>query len=141
MWTDHTLSVLDARRGCCDFQSIYEFFTLFLVCVAFSTILKDTGAVILGDNLASLNEALKLKSTVPRMNNIAREIAWRKIALRWQFLLEHLPAELNDEADRLSRLNAVPKRCFPSYRLQGARFVKPPAQNDRLWKARIKTGN
>ena len=97
--------------------------------------------MILGDNLASLNEALKLKSTVPRANNIAREIARRQIALRWQFLLEHLPAELNEETDRLSRLNAVPKRYFPSDRLQGARFIKPPAQDDRLWKARIKTGN
>ena len=69
------------------------------------------------------------------MNIIAREIAWRRIVKKWQYLLQHLPAEQNDEADALSRLKAVPRRTMPD--LGQAKFVKPPAQNDRLWRSRL----
>ena len=68
------------------------------------------------------------------MNAIAREMAWRRIVRQWQYSLTHLPAELNDEADALSRLEAEPRRDMPQ--LGAARFVAPPAQTDELWKAR-----
>ena len=136
-WSSHTLGVLRAEVGSCKFQTIFEFFTLFMVCLTFASSLENSGAVILGDNLASLNEALNLKSTVPIMNTVARELAWRKIAMKWQYKLEHLPAELNDEADCLSRLFAVPSKPLPQEELRGAHFVTPPAQNEHIWKARI----
>ena len=69
------------------------------------------------------------------MNAIARELAWRRIIRRWQYLLKHLPAEQNDEADALSRLEAVPRRDLPD--LGNAVFIKPPKQDDSLWKARL----
>ena len=69
------------------------------------------------------------------MNTIAREIAWRRIIKGWQYLLKHLPAELNDEADALSRLVAKPRRNMP--KLGNAKFVAPPKQDDRLWRAKL----
>ena len=69
------------------------------------------------------------------MNAIGREIAWRKVVRRWQYSLSHLPAEQNDEADALSRLEAEPKREMPQ--LGEARFTAPPEQDEQLWRARL----
>ena len=101
----------------------------------FSDVLSETGALIRGDNLGALSVALKLSSTTPAMNAIAREIAWRRIVRRWQYLLKHLPAEQNDEADALSRLEAVPRRSLPD--LGDAVFIAPPDQDSYLWRARL----
>ena len=69
------------------------------------------------------------------MNTIGREIAWRRVVRQWQYSLTHLPAEQNDEADALSRLEAEPKRDMPQ--LGEAVFVAPPKQDEALWKARL----
>ena len=137
LWNDHSLAILRAERGSCEGQTAFEFFTLFMCTVAFSEVLSESGARIRGDNLGALNVALDLTSTSPAMNTIAREIAWRRIVHRWQYYLKHLPAKLNDEADALSRLQAVPRRDFPTEALQAACFIEPPAQDDRLWRARL----
>ena len=108
-----------------------------MVAVTFGDVLEETGALIRGDNLGALSVALTLSSTSPAMNAIAREIAWRRIVHRWQYLLKHLPAELNDEADALSRLEAIPPREIPRMCLEHAKCVAPPAQTDDLWKARL----
>jgi hypothetical protein len=137
-WSPLTLSVLKCIVGDSDGQTSFDFFTLFLSAVTFSKVLETTGAIIKGDNLGALNVSLGLRSTSPKMNCIAREIAWRKIVLRWQYRLQHLPAELNEEADALSRLRAIPRKPFPKECLQGSAFVNPPAQDEELWKARLK---
>ena len=105
--------------------------------VTFDEILSTTGALIRGDNIGALNDALTLNSTAPGMNSIARELGWRRVVCRWQYKLSHLPAESNDEADALSRLKAVPRRHFPKEALGSAEFIKPPAQDDRLWRVRL----
>ena len=105
--------------------------------VAFDEVLSTTGALIRGGNIGALNDALTLRSTAAGMNSIAREIGWRRIVSRWQYKLSHLPVELNDEADALSRLKAVPRRRFPAEALGSAKFVKPPAQDDKLWRVRL----
>ena len=105
--------------------------------VTLDTVLASTGALIRGDNIGALNDALSLKSTAPGMNSIARKLGWRRIASKWQYLLRHLPAERNDEADALSRLSAVPPRPFPKAALGSAVYVKPPAQDDKLWRVRL----
>ena len=137
VWSEFSLEVIKAKRGDCRGQTAFEFFTLFLVAVTFDAVLTETGALIRGDNLGALNVALSLGSTAPAMNCIARELAWRRIVKGWQYKLKHLPAELNDEADALSRLKASPKRDFPTDALKGASFVKPPKQDWRLWRARL----
>ena len=90
----------------------------------------------MGDYLGALNDALSLNSTSTGMNSVAREIAWRRIVRRWQYSVKHPPAEFNDEADALSRLQAAPPRSFRS-ELAQAVFVEPPAQDATLWRARL----
>ena len=136
-WSSLTLQITKTVSGDCRGQTAFEFLTLFLVAVVFGSVLQTSGALIRGDNLSALNVALNLNSTSTAMNAIAREVAWRRIVLGWQYRLRHLPAEKNDEADALSRLHAVPSRAFPSKELQGAEYVMPPAQNVGLWKARL----
>lgn len=91
--------------------------------------IRKHGALIRGDNLGALNVALSLNFTGPAMNCIAHEFIWRRFAKGWQYKLKHLPAELNDEVDALSRLMAWPQREFPIAALQGATFVKPAKQD------------
>ena len=138
VWADHTLRVLKAQVGDHRHQTTFEFFTLFLVAVTFQKVLESTGATILGDNLAALNEALNTKSTKPLMNTISREIAWRRIVRGWQYSVRHLPAEMNDEADCLSRLQAPGdnRKDFPVTLLR-AKYMPCPSQNASLWRARI----
>ena len=71
------------------------------------------------------------------MNGVGRELAWRRIVRRWQYSLEHLPAESNAEADALSRLEAVPPRYFPLEALDEASYLQPPAQDAKIWRARL----
>ena len=129
--------MVEAVKGSADYQTSFEYLTLFIVAVTFDEILSTTGALIRGDNIGSLNDALTLKSTVPGMNSIARELGWRRIVSRWQYKLTLLPAESNDEADALSRLRAVPRRHFPKEALGSADFIKPLAQDNRLWRVRL----
>ena len=115
----------------------YALLTLFVVAATFSEVLSSTGALIRGDNLSSLNVANGLSSTTPAMNAIAREIAWRRIVYKWRYKISHLPAERNDEADALSRLNAVPRRAFLKEVLSNATFAPAPLQDEWLWRTRL----
>ena len=130
-WCDYSLRVLKAQAGSSDFQTSFEYLTLFMVAETFSEVVSSTGAKIMGDNLGALDDALSLNSTSPGMNSVAREIAWRRIVRRWQYSVKHLPAEFKDEADALSRLQAVPPRVLP-VELAQAIFVEPPAQDATL---------
>ena len=87
--------------------------------------------------MRALNDALSLNSTAAGMKGIARELGWRRIVLRWQYSLKHLPAEANNEADALSTLKAFPPQAFPSEALGAAVFVAPPAQDAQLWRVRL----
>ena len=136
-WAPSTLRILKTTTGDCRGQTAFEYMTLLMAAITFSKVLSETGALIKGDNLGALNEALKLKSTATSLNIISREVAWRKIVQRWSYSLEHLPAELNDEADRLSRLKAVPPRTISELIRTTATYTLPPRQCDRLWKALI----
>ena len=136
-WGEASHKVLKAVKGSSYYQTSFEYLTLFIVAVTFNEVLSSTGALTRGDNIGALNDALTLRSIAPRMNSIAREIGWRCIVYKWQYKLSHLPAELNDEADALSRLKAVPRTRFPAVAVGSAKFVKPPAQDDRLWRVRL----
>ena len=136
-WNEHCLKIVKASFGSCKGRTAFEFLILFVCTVAFGEVLADTGALIRGDNLGSFNVTLDLSSITAAMNIVAREIAWRRIVLRWQNRLKHLPAGLNDEADALSPLQAVPPMEFPQTVLSEARLVEPPVQEDSLWRARL----
>ena len=102
-----------------------------MVAVTFDQELSSTGALIRGDNLGALYDALSLDSTAAGMNSIPRELGLRKIFRKWQYSLKRFPAEPNDEADALSRLKAIPPRTFPKTALGSATFVRPPAQDSQ----------
>ena len=137
IWNAFSPKVLEAVQGSSEYQTSFEYLTLFMVAVAFDLELSAIGALIRGDNLGALKDALSLNSTAAGMNSIARELGWRRIVRRWQYSLKHLPAEANDEADALSRLKAVPPRSFPVEALGEAAFVDPPAQDAQLWRVRL----
>ena len=90
VWDGFSLKVFKAERGSSDYQTSFEYLTLFMVAVTFDEELATTGALIRGDNLGALNDALRLKSTASDMNGIGRELAWRRVFRRWQYLLNLL---------------------------------------------------
>ena len=136
-WDKLSPKVLKAKVGSSDYQTSFEYLTLFMVAVTFDQELSSTGALIRGDNLGALNDALSLNYAAAGMNSIARELGWRRIVRRWQYSLKHLPAELNDEADALSRLKAFPSRAFPNIALGSTTFVAASAQDSQLWRVRL----
>ena len=78
--------------------------------------------------MAALNDAMKLKGR-GAMNAVAREIAWRRVALQWRFRTMHLPKEINLLADALSWLRAAPPHVFPDV-LQTCHRVNPGLQSE-----------
>ena len=81
---DLSLKILKAVRGSSDFQTSFEYLTLFMVAVTFDEVLSTTWARIRRDNLEALNDALSLNFTAPGMTSIGRELAWRRIVRRWE---------------------------------------------------------
>ena len=49
-WADTSLKVLKAKNGLADYQTSFEYLTLFIVAVTFDSVLASTGARIRGDN-------------------------------------------------------------------------------------------
>jgi len=133
-WSEADAELVGARLGEPDGQTAWEYLTLFLCLLAFGTDTRRTGLVILGDNLASLNLALSLKGHRV-LGKTSREIAWRQIRQGWRYMCGHLPAELNDTADALSRMAAPAEkaRALPAV-LQGVRQMTPPVLMD-IWTA------
>jgi hypothetical protein len=124
VWSQPLLDYFGATAGDCAFQSLWEFLTLFLSLLVWGTRYPDCVLLIQGDNIGSLANAIALKGG-GSMNIVAREIALRTAWFDWQFAVEHLPAERNDEADALSRLHAVPIRPFPQSLLHSRRRETP----------------
>ena len=123
--------MLKAKSGSSDYQTSFKYLTLLMVVVTLDPVLSSTSALIRGYNLGASNDALSLNSTAAGMNSIARELMWRRIVSKWQYLLMHLPAERNDEADALPRMSAVLPRPLPEAALGSAAYVSPPAQDDK----------
>ena len=71
-WDKFSLNVLKVKNGLSGYQTSFEHLALFMVAVTFDQVLSSTGALIRGDNLGALNDALSLNSTAAGMNSIAR---------------------------------------------------------------------
>ena len=92
-----------------------------------------TGMLLLGDNLSSLAGVINLRGK-SALNQITKEIAWRRVRCRWRFAAGHLPTERNKLSDALSRLAApegADRRTFPQ-ELSAATERKCP-DFDSLW--------
>ena len=127
-WEDEDFGPKRVSTGNSKFQTFWEFWTLLLAAIAWSTHLSGKGVLFAGDNTASLQLALDLKGQ-REMNLISRELAWRKAREGWKFALAHLPEEQNKTADALSRQFAPKPLPFPSSALKNAKRIlsSPPA--------------
>ena len=112
-WCAGVLARFSARLGDARWQSLWEFLTLLLPLMVWGHLSVDETMVLQGDNTAALNDAIAMKGT-GSMNHIARELAWRRIAQRWNFEVSHLPSELSTLADDLSRLAASLPHASPA---------------------------
>eukprot|EP00972_Heterocapsa_arctica_P031240 4600139-Heterocapsa_arctica.AAC.1 len=81
--------------------------------------------------MAALSDAISLrgKGSVPGMNIIARELAWRKASFGWQYAVAHLPKELNVLADALSRVASVPPAPQPVFPKSTQRRAAPDLEH------------
>ena len=122
-WEADTLQRFHAETGNPALQSLWEFLTLLLVLVCWGQRYTFQTLLIESDNMAALNDAMKLKGR-GAMNAVAREMAWRRVALQWHFRTKHLPKEINLLADALSRLHAAPPHAFSDV-LQTCHRVNP----------------
>lgn len=64
----------------------FEYFMLFMVAVTFDQVFSFTGALVRGDNLGALDDALSQDSKAARINSIVGELRWRRIVCRWRYL-------------------------------------------------------
>ena len=111
-WDSAILALFEAEAGVSRWQSLWEFVTLLVCLLLWGRHAVDHVLTIQGDNIAALQDGLAMKGR-GHMLDVAREIAWRKARYSWTFTTAHIPAELNDDADALSRLTAEPPKKLP----------------------------
>ena len=88
-------------------QSLFEYFTVLLVLLTWGSSSQGAGLAVLGDNIAALQCSISLKGR-GAMDDISREIAWRRVRRGWFYAVGHIAAEDNILADALSRTAAPP---------------------------------
>ncbi|CAK0821592.1 unnamed protein product, partial [Prorocentrum cordatum] len=111
-WDSTILALFEAEAGVSRWQLLWGFVTLLVCLLLWGRHAVDHVLTIHGDNVAALQDGLAMKGR-GRMLDVAREIAWRKARYNWTFTTAHIPAELNDDADALSRLTAAPPKKLP----------------------------
>ena len=104
IWTGEEAVHLEILPGDSKHQTFWEFATLLLSLLAWSRRFTEAPITIFGDNIGALSLALSLKGR-GHLLAIARELSWRRARRRWLFDVAHLPAEHNNVADALSRVN------------------------------------
>ena len=102
-WTEAVAAKTMALIGSSVGQTSWELHTLLLVLLVWGDHYQDRSLAVLGDNTASLQVALTLKSS-EALRRIAREFALHHALKGWQYTVGHVPSELNLIADALSRL-------------------------------------
>ena len=128
-WTQTDEEDLDVVIGKPDGQTTFEYAALFLVLLTYGELHRNTGIVILGDNVASLSLALSMKGH-KTLGSISREISWRRVRLGWRYLCGHLPSEQNGTADKLSRLHVDDAIRKVPAELAQASCLQPPCLAD-----------
>ena len=123
-WTDAVAAKIQAPIGRCSAQTCWELYTLLLVLLIWGDQYQDTSLAVLGDNTASLQVALTMKSSAS-LRLVARELALHQSLKCWHFTVGHIPTELNLIADALSRLRgSQPSVVLPC--LRNARQISVP---------------
>ena len=132
-WHQKDFKNMDVTVGSSRSQTFFEFLTLFMTLLLWSSRSGDRALAIVGDNTAALSNAISLKGRGPLLA-VSRELAWQRARKGWAFEVGHIPAEENEVADALSRLHAVPAKAFPTEALARAQEVRAPKVKT-LWHA------
>ena len=114
-------------------QTFFEFYTLLLGLMVWSSYATSKPVLVVGDNTGSLQDALQYKGRGALLI-VARELAWRAARNGWIFAVGHLAAEHNLVPDSLSRLTAPNenKKPFPRKELDQAVSVAAPTPS-QVW--------
>ena len=126
-------AVLEVVPGESRFQTFWEFLALLLALMLWGNNFVNEQVAVLGDNIGSLQNALDLKGK-GILAAVARELAWRKARLGWQFSTGHVPSEKNVVPDALSRQFEPIPAPFPRAALAEAQVRSSPDCR-RLWRA------
>ncbi|CAK0804234.1 unnamed protein product [Prorocentrum cordatum] len=128
---------LGVEKGSCKAQAVLE---ALAIAVAARTWLPRwaqhrTGVRVKSDSMAALGALGKMASPTPAINKIAREIALDVAQTRYGIdVLEHVPGELNDVADALSRAFEPGGRfALPEVLRQAGCTRTPVAARDGSW--------
>ena len=122
-WDDSICEIFGIRIGIPKHQAFWEACALFACLLTWGSRYREEGLRCLGDAIGALTVVLTHKGR-GLLSHVAREIAWRKVRLRWKFRLGHVPSELNGIADALSRQfqpqpPALPEACLHSAQQPG----------------------
>jgi len=132
-WTPAVAKKLNASIGGSEGQTAWEYLMMFLALVLWASAFRETGLIVLGDNLAALSGILNLRGR-KAITIVTRELSWRRVRYAWRYAAGHLPAEHNVLADALSRLDAPAgseHKAFPAELRDVTR--RPAPAFDELW--------
>ena len=123
-WQPEMCASLGVEIGASKFLPFFEALTALAAIVVWGGRSRIQAFALVGDNLGALTAAVstKGKGDVAR---ICREIALRQAREGLVVSVGHLPSELNDWADALSRLHAPTPAEVPSVLLQLPRRTAP----------------
>ena len=103
-WEEASLNVLKAKNGSSDYQTSFEYLTLFIVTVTFDAVLASTWALVRGDNIGVLTLTFNLRPKTETLAIIARDIALCNASISSPLEVTHTPGIAHVYVDRPSRL-------------------------------------
>ena len=122
-----------SRRTTPPHQTFWEMLACMLCLMTWIKLMPNRKKVLLvGDNLGSLQNTLDMKGQGPLLA-IAREVAWCKVRLGWNYDAAHIPSEHNTAPDALSRLHSPEPPPLPTEILGSASRKLTPTIG-LLWK-------
>ena len=105
-WTRALAKHLGISIGGSEGQTAWEYLMMLVVLLAWASDFRDSGLIVLGDNVTALIGILNLRGKRD-LTAITRELSWRRVRYAWRYAVAHLPAEHNILADALSRIAAT----------------------------------
>ena len=137
--TEEDVDILDIERGSHKHQAVLEFLALLVAVRVWKEVIgrQRWTVKIRTDSTAALGAACRLRSSDPRMNAIARELALDLAEAQYELdLLEHLPGISNELADALSRLSQPGSPAMVPNALARAMRAKVEARSRSWWRAK-----
>jgi hypothetical protein len=132
--TDLDLSRFNAKRGESAWNTLWEAIALLVALRLWLATRQSAEITVRSDSLAALFMVIKMSSSSPGLNAVAREIALESSEMLYRVhLLEHTPGLANYLPDRLSRLWAPEAATWPA-ELSGVNEVRVPIRDATFWR-------